>query len=132
MFGTLKNPIDILDSVYEKSSYKSKFTLEQRQEDSSVILNKYPDRIPVIIEKYHSSLLLDIDRKKYLVPTDMTIGQLIFMIRKRIKLSSEKAIFIFIDNITPNTSLTIHEVYEKHKDIDNFLYIVYQEESVFG
>jgi GABA(A) receptor-associated protein len=42
-----------------------------------------------------------IDKKKYLVPSDMTVGQFIYVIRKRIKLSPEKAIFIFVNNVLP-------------------------------
>jgi GABA(A) receptor-associated protein len=38
-----------------------------------------------------------IDKKKYLVPADLTVGQFVYVIRKRIKLSPEKAIFIFVD-----------------------------------
>jgi len=40
---------------------------------------------------------------RYLVPADLTIGQLVYVIRKRIKLSAEKAIFIFVDNVLPPT-----------------------------
>ena len=40
---------------------------------------------------------------RYLVPADLTVGQFVYVIRKRIKLSSEKAIFIFVDNVLPPT-----------------------------
>ncbi len=40
---------------------------------------------------------------RYLVPSDLTIGQFIYVIRKHIKLSSEKAIFIFVKNVLPPT-----------------------------
>lgn len=39
--------------------------------------------------------------RRYLVPADLTVGQFVYVIRKRIKLSPEKAIFIFIDNKLP-------------------------------
>jgi GABA(A) receptor-associated protein len=35
------------------------------------------------------------------VPADLTVGQFVYVIRKRIKLSPERAIFIFIDNKLP-------------------------------
>jgi hypothetical protein len=41
---------------------------------------------------------------RYLVLADLTIGQFVYVIRKRIKLSSEKAIFIFVKNVLPPTS----------------------------
>lgn len=43
------------------------------------------------------------DNVRYLVPADLTVGQFVYVIRKRIKLSAEKAIFIFIDNVLPPT-----------------------------
>ncbi|KAE9279448.1 hypothetical protein PR003_g28231, partial [Phytophthora rubi] len=64
---------------------------------------KYSDRISVICEKADRSDTPDIDKKKYLVPADLTVGQFVYVIRKRIKLSPEKAIFIFINNVLPPT-----------------------------
>ena len=37
------------------------------------------------------------------MPADLTVGQFVYVIRKRIKLSPEKAIFIFINNVLPPT-----------------------------
>eukprot|EP00268_Persea_americana_P052743 TRINITY_DN5925_c4_g2_i5.p1 TRINITY_DN5925_c4_g2~~TRINITY_DN5925_c4_g2_i5.p1 ORF type:complete len:113 (+),score=22.41 TRINITY_DN5925_c4_g2_i5:753-1091(+) len=57
----------------------------------------------VIVEKAERSDILNIDKKKYLVPADLTVGQFVYVIRKRIRLSAEKAIFIFVDNVLPPT-----------------------------
>lgn len=43
---------------------------------------------------------------RYLVPADLTVGQFVYVVRKRIKLSPEKAIFIFVKNILPPTGKT--------------------------
>lgn len=40
---------------------------------------------------------------RYLVPADLTVGQFVYVVRKRIKLSAEKTIFIFVKNILPPT-----------------------------
>ena len=37
------------------------------------------------------------------MPADLTVGQFVYVIRKRIKLSPEKAIFIFVNNVLPPT-----------------------------
>mmetsp|Transcript_2705 Transcript_2705/g.9305 ORF Transcript_2705/g.9305 Transcript_2705/m.9305 type:complete len:129 (-) Transcript_2705:345-731(-) len=86
-----------------KSSFKNEHPLEKRQAEAMRIREKYPDRIPVIVEKAGRSDIPDIDKKKYLVPGDLTAGQFVYVIRKRIKLSPEKAIFIFVNNILPPT-----------------------------
>ena len=40
---------------------------------------------------------------RYLVPSDLTVGQFVYVIRKRIKVSPEKAIFMFVQNVLPPT-----------------------------
>jgi len=55
----------------------------------------------------------------------LTVGQFVYVIRKRIKLSPEKAIFIFVDEVLPPTAALMSSIYEEHKDEDGFLYITY-------
>ncbi|KAF7805792.1 arogenate dehydratase/prephenate dehydratase 1, chloroplastic-like [Senna tora] len=86
-----------------KSSFKMEHPLERRQAEAARIREKYPDRIPVIVERAEKSDVPEIDKKKYLVPADLTVGQFVYVVRKRIKLSPEKAIFIFVKNILPPT-----------------------------
>lgn len=42
---------------------------------------------------------------RYLVPGDLTVGQFVYVIRKRIKVSPEKAIFMFVKNVLPPTGI---------------------------
>jgi len=72
----------------------------------------------VICEKVEKSDIATIDKKKYLVPADLTVGQFVYVIRKRIKLSPEKAIFIFVDEVLPPTAALMSSIYEEHKDED--------------
>ena len=79
----------------------------------------------MICEKVEKSDIATIDKKKYLVPADLTVGQFVYVIRKRIKLSPEKAIFIFVDEVLPPTAALMSSIYEEHKDEDGFLYITF-------
>ncbi|GMI91469.1 AUTOPHAGY-RELATED 8A, AUTOPHAGY 8A [Hibiscus trionum] len=115
-----------------KSSFKLEHPLERRQDEVARIRAKYPDRIPVIIEKAENSDVPDIDKKKYLVPADLTVGQFVYVVRKRIKLSAEKAIFVFVKNTLPPTAALISALYEENKDEDGFLYMTYSGENTFG
>uniref|UniRef100_A0A8C9Y9H2 Gamma-aminobutyric acid receptor-associated protein-like 2 n=1 Tax=Sander lucioperca TaxID=283035 RepID=A0A8C9Y9H2_SANLU len=99
---------------------------------SAKIRNKYPDRVPVIVEKVSGSQIVDIDKRKYLVPSDITVAQFMWIIRKRIQLPSEKAIFLFVDKTVPQSSITMGQLYEKEKDEDGFLYVAYSGENTFG
>lgn len=40
---------------------------------------------------------------RYLVPGDITVGQFVHTVRKKIKLSADKAIFVFVKNTLPST-----------------------------
>mmetsp|Transcript_2193 Transcript_2193/g.4218 ORF Transcript_2193/g.4218 Transcript_2193/m.4218 type:complete len:117 (+) Transcript_2193:65-415(+) len=112
--------------------YKSEHKFEKRKEEADKIRTKYPDRIPVICEKAKRSEIVNIDKKKYLVPADLTVGQFVYVIRKRIKLTPEKAIFIFVNNTLPPTGAVMSQIYKEHKDEDGFLYVTYSGESTFG
>lgn len=79
----------------------------------------------VICEKVEKSDIATIDKKKYLVPSDLTVGQFVYVIRKRIKLSPEKAIFIFVDEVLPPTAALMSSIYEEHKDEDGYATIFY-------
>ncbi|KAK8667946.1 hypothetical protein V6N13_105419 [Hibiscus sabdariffa] len=115
-----------------KSSFKLEHSLERRQSEAARIREKYPDRIPVIVERAEKSDVPEIDKKKYLVPADLTVGQFVYVVRKRIKLSPEKAIFIFVKNILPPTAAMLSSIYEENKDEDGFLYMTYSGENTFG
>ncbi|CAG8378477.1 unnamed protein product [Penicillium salamii] len=108
-----------------RSKFKDEHPFEKRKAEAERIRQKYADRIPVICEKVEKSDIATIDKKKYLVPADLTVGQFVYVIRKRIKLSPEKAIFIFVDEVLPPTAALMSSIYEEHKDEDGFLYITY-------
>jgi len=112
--------------------FKSEHAYEKRESEAHRIREKYPDRIPVICERDPRSDIPDIDKKKYLVPQDLTVGQFVYVIRKRIQLSPEKAIYIFINNVLPPTAALMSSIYEEQKDDDGFLYITYSGENTFG
>ncbi|XP_063441614.1 gamma-aminobutyric acid receptor-associated protein-like 2 isoform X3 [Mytilus trossulus] len=105
---------------------------EQRKAESTKIKDKYPERIPVIVEKDPKSHIQDIDKRKFLVPNDISVAQFMWIIRKRIQLPSEKAIFLFVGKVLPQSSASMGQVYEEHKDDDGFLYIAYSGENTFG
>lgn len=138
MDNTENNDIDIVnnDIVIKKNmSFKEQHSFEKRKTESERILAKYPDRIPIIVEKFNGkndSKLDDINKKKFLAPPDITIGQFMYIIRNRLKLTEDKALFIFINKTLPATAATLNTIYENNKDDDGFLYVSYSSESTFG
>ncbi len=67
-----------------------------------------------------------------MVPADLTVGQFVYVIRKRIKVDQNTNIFIFVNNILPPTAALMSTLYEEQKDEDGFLYITYSGENTFG
>jgi GABA(A) receptor-associated protein len=114
-----------------KIEYKQKIPFEKRLLESTTIQKKYPDRIPIICENIGQQINTLL-KKKYLVPNQITLGQFLIIIRKRLKLTQEQAIFCFIDNKLHPISRMIGDLYNKYKDDDGFLYILYSGENCFG
>ncbi len=65
-------------------------------------------------------------------PARRAVGQFVHVIRKRIKLTPEKAIFIFVNNVLPPNPALMATIYDEHRDEDGFLYVTYNGESTFG
>lgn len=103
-----------------------------KKNEAERILKKYPDRIPIIIKKMEGSDIPNVDKNKYLVPMDLTFSQFMYVIRKRIKLKPEKALFLFVNNSIPTGSKMISEIYKTEKDETGFLYVEYSGENTFG
>tara|TARA_B100000795_G_scaffold270051_2_gene262251 strand:+ start:6213 stop:6569 length:357 start_codon:yes stop_codon:yes gene_type:complete len=106
--------------------------IKKRIDETNRIREKYPERIPIIVRKATCCNLNDIDKSKYLALVDMTLSQFIVIIRKRVKIESDKAIFVFINNVLPPLSASMIYLYENMKSQDGFLYIYYNCESTFG
>ena len=115
-------------------SFKYRFPFEKRHTEAHRILTKYPDRVPVICERDSRSLdIPEIDRKKYLIPYDLTVANFMYVIRKRLTLPPEKSIYLFVnDTVMPATSQYLRNIYAEHADKDGFLYITYAGETTFG
>ncbi|GAU95000.1 hypothetical protein RvY_06690 [Ramazzottius varieornatus] len=112
--------------------YKENHSFEKRKAEAEKMRRKYPDRIPVIVEKSPKARFADLEKSKFLVPSDLTVGQFYFLVRKRIQLRPEEALFFFVNNVIPPSSATMGTLYEEHHDEDGFLYIAVSDESVYG
>ncbi|RDX63791.1 Autophagy-related protein 8i [Mucuna pruriens] len=114
------------------TSFRDEYTFEQRLEESREIVAKYPDRVPVIVEKYAKCDLPDLEKKKYLVPRDLSVGHFIHILSSRLGLPAGKALFVFVKNTLPQTASMMDSVHRSFKDEDGFLYMYYSTEKTFG
>jgi GABA(A) receptor-associated protein len=115
------------------ATFKEQNSFAQRQIEALRIRDKFPSRIPVIVERSPQSRQIpNLDKTKFLVPGDLTVGQFIFIIRRRISLPPETALFLFVNGTLPTTSTLMKELYTSLADNDGFLYTLYSGENVFG
>ena len=113
--------------------FKKKFSFHTRKKESYKIRQKYPERIPVIVDQPYNPSLPTLNKHKFLVNHDMTIGQFIYTLRKRISLNPETAIFLYVsDSFLPTTNSTLLDIYYNYKDEDGFLYCTLVGENTFG
>jgi GABA(A) receptor-associated protein len=118
--------------------FKEGLRFEVRKHESSRMRDKYTDRLPIIIGRDPSCTELPhIDKYKYLVPSDFTMGQLVHVIRRRLNVERETAVILQIQTpkkqaVFPTGAQLMVSLYEDYRDPDGFLYIQYGTENVFG
>lgn len=108
--------------------------VEARRRESSKVMQKYPDRLPVVCTRRDSCTSVpQIDKTKYLVPMDMTVGQFIAVLRKRLVLAPAQAIFLLTESgQLPSTGDEVRTLHAAHRSADGFLYLRYAGENTFG
>ncbi len=74
----------------------------------------------------------EIDKQKFLVQPELTMGQFIYIVRRRLALPPSKALFLFVNGALPTTSTLMSQIYAAYKAEDGFLYMTYTGESTFG
>jgi len=126
------------------ATYKEQHDFETRKAEATKMRKKYPTRLPVIVERYagaNDSEIPNIDKNKFLIPEEMTIGQFMFIVRKRLTLNEAQTFFLFVEStsedgkksqILAKSSDAVSTLYEQHQDPDQFLYFVYTSQNAFG
>jgi len=113
-------------------TFKQQYPFTHRKEECERILCKFADRIPVICERVPNSKLAIMEKRKYLIPKDLTVGQFMYVIRKQLKCAPEESIFFSVNGTIPSSTTAVSQLYHKYKDEDGFLYFTYSGENTFG
>ena len=113
--------------------YQKVKSLEERKSEFQKVKQKHPEKIAIICEKSPKSKIRDIEKSKFLINSDITFNQFSQMIRHKLQMSKEEALFFLANGkttLTGNDSML--EVYNKFKNEDGFLYIAYASEEIWG
>lgn len=112
------------------SSFKDQVPLPQRLRYSATIKKNYPSMIPAIL--YSNKRHIKFDKNKYMVPDNLLLSKFVCSIRKYANITEKDAIFLTVNNYSPNMNSTMGEIYNRYGDEDGFLYIAVSTENCFG
>jgi len=114
--------------------FRERKSLAARIEEVQGIRAKFPNKIPVIVERFHKERALPaLDKTKFLVPQELTMSQFVTIIRNRMALNQNQAFYLLIDDKgIASMSMTLAEIYDKKKFSDGFLYMSYASQEMFG
>ncbi|XP_072123250.1 microtubule-associated protein 1 light chain 3 gamma-like [Mobula birostris] len=120
--------------VHGNQRFKHQKSFAARKEESALMRSKYPQRVPVIVERYPGEKYLsNLDRNKYLVPHDELMGYFVSVIRNRLALKPNQTFYLVVKKRTlTNMSATIGELDQEFRDSDGFLYFYYASQEMFG
>ncbi len=116
-------------------NFRDEHPFEHRCNESKKVRARYPTRLPVICERHAQTgaSLPKSDKRKFLVPRDLSMAQFSMVIRKRLQIEASTALFLTTQNgILPPVTQQLHIVYDEHRDDDGFLYLHYSAENTFG
>lgn len=125
--------------------------IEKRKSDAERMRVKYPTRVAVIVGAANISAP-QIKTHKFLVPQDLTYGQLLYTIRMRLQrettedgisaLKPEEAFYLFVVRLDERDGTLIHQSMPAMNEtvgrlhylhsVDGFLYAQYAIENTFG
>lgn len=101
---------------------------------SKILNKKFPECVPIIVNRSEKEINLpEINNKKFIVPYNMILNNFLIAIRSRLTLPPTVSLWLFINDIPLYiTSDRIGDIYNKHKNKDDILYITYRGEDFFG
>ena len=107
--------------------FKAQNTYETRKEVAFKIREQYQDRVPVIVQLDRRAIkILIIEKKKFLAPTDIPLCKFMIEVRKVIQTSRQAPLAVMVESgemVSGNDTMGV--LYERFKDPDGFLYILF-------
>uniref|UniRef100_A0A6C0CG20 Autophagy-related protein n=1 Tax=viral metagenome TaxID=1070528 RepID=A0A6C0CG20_9ZZZZ len=111
----------------ERGRFKSRNTYETRKEVALKIREQYPNHYPVIVEidpRARGNLV--ITKHKFLAPHDVPLSKFMLEVRKVIQMSRQAPLAVMVESghmVSGNSLMA--DLYERFKDPDGFLYILF-------
>jgi len=122
------------ENLSDQRTFKQRKSFALRRDEVGQIRSKFPNKVPVIVEKYaKEKSLCQMDKTKFLVPQELTMSQFVTIIRNRMSLNANQAFYLLVNNRSiASMSMTLAEIYNEERDEDGFLYMSYASQEMFG
>jgi GABA(A) receptor-associated protein len=92
---------------------------------------RYPDRVPVKLERSKKCMLPLLEKENYLVNRNLTLGDFTCILRKHMSLTPSQSIIIFVNNELLPFSETFDELDHRYSN-NGIITLRYTSENVFG
>lgn len=118
--------------INSMNDYIKTTPFEDRARDSSSLLYRFPNCVPIICSM-DPWMKTKKTYYKFLVNKDITLSMMTSIIRKKIELDHHHSIFIMNERneLVPSQSV-VNVLYLLHKNKDGFLYLFARKENCFG
>ncbi len=95
-------------------------------------MKENPSKVPVVmIHIGDGDSELELGNPRFLFPRDFTLDQVSTIIRRKLELDKNTALFMYLKNRLVKGK-QLHELYDQYKDTDNVLYLCYSRERTLG
>jgi len=116
--------------------YKKQYPLLDRKRVSETILDRYENRVPIILEAGDRRLVQagTVNYQRQIMMRDTRIQDLIVSLKQKLgdQFRPTDSLFIYADNRILNGFTTIGKAYDQYRDEDGFLYLTYTTQETFG
>ncbi|CAK83957.1 unnamed protein product (macronuclear) [Paramecium tetraurelia] len=115
-------------------TYKESHNLEERKKRVQEQLAKYPEMIPIIVEKIPGCKLPQLQKVKFLVNSSFCFNEFKNTIKKKLNLDEKTStLFMYCGKTLMNEHEKLKKIYDQYKDPeDGFLYLQYADAETFG
>uniref|UniRef100_A0A3B3V0Z5 Microtubule-associated protein 1 light chain 3 gamma, like n=1 Tax=Poecilia latipinna TaxID=48699 RepID=A0A3B3V0Z5_9TELE len=109
----------------EMTPFKQRKCLATRKDEVCNIRSKFPNKLPKTLPL--------LDKTKFLVPFELTLGQFLCLLRNKIALDGTQTLFLLVaERSMSSMSSSMGDIYSRFRDADGFLYITYASQEAFG
>lgn len=103
------------------------------EREALYVLQKYPKKVPVIVQRcINCNDLPELPKKKFLMPKELKMCEFLYYIRRQISVPAHISVFIYVNNSLPSLNSHMELLYNEEKNENGFLYIYYASEHTFG